>query len=250
MELHGTAVVAFALLNPAAPGSIPGILEFFSEMIFQEKIVDTAKVNWRLCGIEQLTAEACKRQLNPSITASVKPGLQKKFSTWWSDSFTSGWSQKFGRQFGSRKTGLLEENGRVCRGCRRSVKVLRRCRATLARGSTFDNRRRRRRRGPDEPSRRSAPRCCRRDRGRRWKWISTTRRCVVRQGTKCRMSSTATSTSKSMRSTGLLRTTMILVSSSQTNFLLQRIIYFSNLLSQIKYTRSFLVAPLLPSNFM
>ena len=50
--------LAFALLDPAAKGSIPGIPESFSDKIFREKVVDVAKDNQRRCCLEQWKAEA------------------------------------------------------------------------------------------------------------------------------------------------------------------------------------------------
>ena len=46
-----STVVAFALLDPAAPHSNPGILEFFQR-------VDVAEVNRQHCCLELWTAEA------------------------------------------------------------------------------------------------------------------------------------------------------------------------------------------------
>ena len=61
---HSTIDSVLAL-QPAAPGSIPGVPEVFSETFFREgrnwldeKIVDAAKVNQQHCCLEQWTAEA------------------------------------------------------------------------------------------------------------------------------------------------------------------------------------------------
>ena len=55
MGQHRTIVM---LPDPAALGSMPGNSEYFSDMIFREKIVNVTEVNRRLCCLEQWTAEA------------------------------------------------------------------------------------------------------------------------------------------------------------------------------------------------